>query len=167
MEVYSDVLVTVESEDCEMTGVIVAAGVTVVVETKLEDVSYVEGILDVEIETSIEETVADPDNDRTVDTTEGRVTTDEDRDRIGISVELATWAADIVEESVWVSGPGSPGIETDSLGDNTVEGGVVTGRLVKVGKTPVCGVVSRGIGEGIVVCLYSIARARRANDTRR
>jgi len=96
MEVY-DVLVTVESEDCEMTGVIIVTGVTVVVETKLEEVSYVEDILDVEIETSIEETAADPDNDRTVDTTEGRVTTDEDRDRLGISVELATWAVDIVE----------------------------------------------------------------------
>lgn len=141
MEVY-DALVTVESEDCEMTGVIVVTGVAVGVETKLEDVSYVEDILDVEIETSIEEAAADPDNDRTVDTTEGRATTDEDRDRLGISVELATWAVGIVEESVWMSGPDRPGIETDSLGDNTVEGGVVTGRLVKVGKTSVCGVVS-------------------------
>lgn len=72
---------TVESDDCGRTGAIV------VVETKLEVVSYVEDTLHVEIDVTIEERSADSEDGSTVDMTvfdvarfgvkeEVRVTTD-------------------------------------------------------------------------------------------
>lgn len=54
-----------------------------------------------------------------------------------------TWTVDTdgAIESVWIPWLDKPGIETDSLGDNAVEGRVVTGRLLKVRDASTCGAV--------------------------